>query len=70
MGLIGLLIAVILFILYLVFSNTPLSPFNDSKFTPKGIQDSAQSAMDKTFENYKINNSHWEENKVNSTDLP
>jgi hypothetical protein len=65
MGLLGLLIAAVLFILYLVFSNTPLSPFNDSKFTPKGIQDSAQSAMDKTLENYKL-----EQNQTKSIDLP
>ena len=54
MGLVGLLVAILLVILLLVFGRSTLSPFNyTSADDPKNIRNRTQDAVDSTNEHLK-----------------
>lgn len=54
MGIVGVLVTIIILIIVLVFSNSFVLPLNKPEVKPSNIEESAQSAVDKTLENYKL----------------
>lgn len=65
MGLLGLLAAVLIVLLLLIFSNSSLSPFNVSPEDAQNIRTKAQDAVNSEAENARL-----EQNQIRNIDLP